>query len=322
MLGIPVQQCLRHSCAVNHIIMSLIWLFLTNGNVLSIVAFLICLQTMKFFQRTGFGESKMYFGGKNYIPYMMGLGQGNRAAPPSWIQHSAVMANVFKQLKLGAIFNNPISEILIHSMGTLFMDDTDMYTWREYISNPGKMRKQIQKQIKQSSCLLITTRGALKPEKCWWYLLDYTCVDGEWTYADIVPRELLITNPDGIKGPITQGEVAASKKTLGIHDLPAGEIEGHLVYIKDKAMQWVTRMANGHLPSHIAWVAYKIQLWPKIRHGLGTMTNELELAKKLLDSANYKTLKVLGVMRNVTRGLQKLHTTFRGFGLFDLPRSN
>ncbi len=45
---------------------------------------------MKFFQRTGFGESKTYFGGKSYIPYMMGLGQGNRAAPPSWIQLSAV----------------------------------------------------------------------------------------------------------------------------------------------------------------------------------------------------------------------------------------
>ncbi len=49
------------------------------------------------------------------------------------------------------------------------------------------------------------------------------------------------------------------------------------------------------------------------------MTNDLELAKNLQDSPNYKTLNVLGVMRNVTRGLRKLHTTFGGFGLFDLP---
>jgi hypothetical protein len=49
------------------------------------------------------------------------------------------------------------------------------------------------------------------------------------------------------------------------------------------------------------------------------MTNDLELAKRLLDSIDYKTLNVLGVIRNVTRGLQKLHTTFGGFGLFDLP---
>ncbi len=99
--------------------MSLVWLALTNGNITAIVATPICLQTMKFFQRTGFGESKTYFGRKNYIPYMMGLGQGNRAAPPSWIQVSAVVVNVFKQLKLGAIISDPISKTLIHLMGAL-----------------------------------------------------------------------------------------------------------------------------------------------------------------------------------------------------------
>ncbi len=75
---------------VNHIIMSLVWLVLTNGNMPAIVTALLCLQTMKFVQRTGFGESKTYFGGANYYPYMMGLGQGDRVVPPLWIQLSAV----------------------------------------------------------------------------------------------------------------------------------------------------------------------------------------------------------------------------------------
>ena len=67
---------------VNHIIMSLVWLVLT-GNMPVIVATLICLQTMKFFQWTGFGDSKTFFGGPRHEPYMMGLEQGNSAAPPS-----------------------------------------------------------------------------------------------------------------------------------------------------------------------------------------------------------------------------------------------
>jgi hypothetical protein len=65
---------------VNHIIMSLVWLALTS-NIPAIVATLTCLQTMKFFQHTGFRDSKSYFGGFFHQPYMMGLGQGNRAAP-------------------------------------------------------------------------------------------------------------------------------------------------------------------------------------------------------------------------------------------------
>ncbi len=60
---------------------------------------------------------------------MIGLGQGNRAAPPSWIQLGAVLVNVFKQLELGALVVDPITQELIHSMGTLFVDDTDLYTW-------------------------------------------------------------------------------------------------------------------------------------------------------------------------------------------------
>jgi hypothetical protein len=34
---------------VNNMIMSLVWLVLTNGNVLAIVAAMLCLQTMEFF---------------------------------------------------------------------------------------------------------------------------------------------------------------------------------------------------------------------------------------------------------------------------------
>ncbi len=144
---------------INHVIMSLVWLVLINGNISSIVAAMICLQMMKFFQRTGFGKSKMFFGGPQYFPYMMGLGQRNRAAPPSWIQLSAVLVNMFKQLNLGSLIRDPITAEMIHSMGALFVDDTDLYTWREYLLDPGDLWCQAQ------CCLLNATGGALKPEK-------------------------------------------------------------------------------------------------------------------------------------------------------------
>jgi hypothetical protein len=112
---------------VNHIMMSLVWLVLMNGNIPAIVVSLICLQTMRFYKQTRFGESKTFFGGKKFIPYMMGLGQGNRVVPPSWIQLNAVMVTMFKPLNLGAIINAPISDMIIHSMGALFVDDTDVH---------------------------------------------------------------------------------------------------------------------------------------------------------------------------------------------------
>jgi hypothetical protein len=50
------------------------------------------------------------------------------------------------------------------------------------------------------------------------------------------------------------------------------------------------------------------------------MTNNITSAEKLLDEVDYKTLNVLGILHNVTKGLQRIHTTFGRFGLFDLPR--
>jgi hypothetical protein len=299
--------------------MSLVWLVLTNGNILAIVAALICLQMMKFFQRTVFGEWKRFFGGPFYFPYMMGLGQGNRAAPPSWIQLSAVLVNVFKQLNLGSMIQDPITAETIHSMGALFVDDIDLYTWREDTLDPGEVWSQEQLELEHWSCLLNATGGVLKPEKCFWYLLDYECMDGKWKYVDMVPHELVITNPDGTTSPIIQEPVATSKKTLGIHDSPSGGNLAHLTYIKEKVSVWVGRMTNGHLPSHMAWVACRHQLWPGVRYGLGTMTNDLEVTDNLLHKEDYRMLNVLGVVCSVTKGLRCLHTSFGGFGLFNLP---
>ncbi len=133
----------------------------------------------------------------------MGLGQGNRAAPPSWIQLNAVLVNVFKQLNLGSMIKVPITAEIIHTMGALFVDDTNLYTWLEDTLDLGEVWSQAQLELEHWSCLLNATRGALKLEKCFWYLLDYECVDGKWKYVDMVPWELVITNPDCMTSPIS-----------------------------------------------------------------------------------------------------------------------
>jgi hypothetical protein len=48
------------------------------------------------------------------------------------------------------------------------------------------------------------------------------------------------------------------------------------------------------------------------------MTNEIKPAATLLDKVDYKTLNILGILQNITKGLCKIHTTFEGFGLFNL----
>jgi len=90
---------------------------------------------------------------------MMGLGQGNHAAPPSWIQLSAVLVNVYKQLGLGTDLHDPITDERIHSMGTMYVDDLDMYMWKDAIMDPFELMLQAQQEVTQWSLLLNATQG-------------------------------------------------------------------------------------------------------------------------------------------------------------------
>ena len=60
---------------------------------------------------------------------------------------SAVMVNVYKQLGLGTDIHNPITVEIIHSMGAMFVNDLDLYTWREVIQDPLDLILQAQKEV-------------------------------------------------------------------------------------------------------------------------------------------------------------------------------
>ena len=59
----------------------------------------------------------------------------------------------------------------------------------------------IQAETKMWGDLLLATGGCLKPEKCFWYMLDYECCEGEWSPREVVNWELMIPMDDGTKKP-------------------------------------------------------------------------------------------------------------------------
>ncbi len=252
----------------------------------------------------------------------MGLGQGNQATPPSWIQLSAVLVNVYKQLNLGTEVHDPITDDRIHSIDAMFVDNLDLFMWRKAITDPIELMLQAQQEVTQWSLLLNPTKGALKPEKCFWYLLDYTWNKGEWSYAVHSDFELFVNNPDGTKSSIKQEEILTAKKTLGIYYALSGGNQGHLEYIHGKLTTWITRMQNGHIPAHMAWIVYKLQLWPGLRFGLDTMTNDLEAAEMIFDKADYDVMPLLGIARTVKKELESYTQPLADLVYFICPRSS
>jgi hypothetical protein len=114
---------------------------------------LSALQTMKFFLRTGFGDSKRSFGGTSSSPYG-GLGQGNGAAPPAFTAVSTLLLMSFIGMGHGNTFKSAISGFCFSIAAIMYVDDTDLLTWaRTTCMSDEEFLHQVQKAVTIGACL-------------------------------------------------------------------------------------------------------------------------------------------------------------------------
>jgi len=80
-----------------------------------------------------------------------------------------------------ALLMGAISKLQWKIAGFAFMDDTDLCVTHE--SDEGKqVVQQMQKAVTQWDGLLWASGGALIPEKCFWYLVDFEYTNNRWKY--------------------------------------------------------------------------------------------------------------------------------------------
>jgi len=86
---------------------------------------LYVLKTMQWFLKTAFGQSKTSFGGTWWDP-LMGLGQGNGAAPPGFLVVSTLMINVYHRLGHATEFVGTWSRDAFMLAAVLYVNDSDL----------------------------------------------------------------------------------------------------------------------------------------------------------------------------------------------------
>jgi hypothetical protein len=83
------------------------------------------IQDMRFFLRTGFGDSTT-FAGSSSRKKTQGMCQGNGAVPAGWTATSVAMIQAHKRKGHGIHLKCNITSTELHLIGTLFVDDTDL----------------------------------------------------------------------------------------------------------------------------------------------------------------------------------------------------
>jgi hypothetical protein len=86
---------------------------------------LSAIKNMKFFLRTGFGNSKWFASGGVCVK-VQGLTQGNGASPAGWAVISIVILRAHGKKGHGATFRCPITHCSANISAILYIDDTDL----------------------------------------------------------------------------------------------------------------------------------------------------------------------------------------------------
>lgn len=313
--AVDADQCYDR---INHIIMSLVLLAVV-GCAGAVAALLRPIQTMRFFQRTAWGDSSLFMGGRGRARPLHGLCQGNGAAPACWLMLSSLLMHCYRRQGFGSRVVSPISGLLLEFMGEMFVDDTDLIMMRPELRTGQEVYEELQSSAWNWGINLNATGGGLKGPKCYWWLVDYECVDGEWRYSASAEWELVVPLPDGSHCTIDQVAYDKSMKMLGVWSCPAGLDAVHLnENIVGKMVTWIDRTRNGHLPASLVWRSYKWKLWPGLRYGLATLGTPLAEVANILTRQDFDVLPLLGINRNIRRRWRSIPHTFGGAGLFNL----
>ena len=141
---------------------------------------------------------------------------------------SSVLMYCYHNEGFGSSILSPMSLTLIESLGTMFVDDTDIFVSLPELRDSFSVYKEMQASMLCWGNLLCSTWGALKPEKCYWYIVDCECTDGNWGYAPMEYFDLLIPMPGKTAVVIEQLGVDEPKEMLGVWPCPSGNDDKHL----------------------------------------------------------------------------------------------
>ncbi len=214
------------------------------------------IEDMKFFLRTGFGDSRCFAGGGVQVK-VQGLTQGNGASPAGWAVISIVILRAHGKKGHGATFRCPISSLAASISAILYVDNTDLlHINMDQDETAAEAHAAIQDSVNSWGELLFATGGALKWEKCFYSVMSFEWTRGEWRYKDNSLNGIFgVTVPlsEGGCASIAHHPVTQSEKTIGAMTSPDGDSLSAIRQMQEKAQSWVDSVRNGHLHRRNVW---------------------------------------------------------------------
>ena len=219
---------------------------------------------MKIGVRTGFGESKGFYGGNADKPFS-GFRQGNGASPSLWILTSIFLFKVMELMGLSSEQILAISGETIRFIGFAYVDDTDLVTFSNSVEeSKDELIERLNISTKRWQECLDVTGGTLRPSKCYWYLLWYSWKNGKWKLSQDIPETPILLPDKDIEVPVDYLKLDIAKEVVGVWVSPSGSHKKQLEITLGKISIAVRKFNTHHIESNLMWKGFRNSLWKSL----------------------------------------------------------
>ncbi len=267
---------------------------------------------MRFFLRTGFGESKQSYG-ETHEQRLAGYGQGNAASGTGFTALSFLIVKAYLRDGYGAQIYLSYYKQLLLLAAVMYVDDTDLIHWsRTPGCTPEELIAAAQTTTYAWGGLAIATGAAMKPEKCYAYFLLYWFNKGRAKLRTIsslptpsslitmpdgstAPSHLRVPLPDGTSAPIPTLRNEETSLMLGVHWSPSSGGNVHVNEMEKKGYIMADQMKSRPLPHDLAWKSFNHQLQPGMTWGITTVVMPPQKLSAQFQRVYFKCLPSLNV---------------------------
>ena len=214
------------------------------------------IQDMQYYTITHHGVSNLSFGGKEkgYKAKPNGLGQGNGGGPSAWSVQSSKMFQVLHKRGSATQIRSPITGTSTEICGFAYVDNMDLIAMVENENDANVVAKRMQNIVDDWEGVAKTTGGALSPQKCWCWIINFGWKGDTWYYEDTSKMDIDMTVKDenDVTFQLNLLSPDTAREMLGVSLAPDGNNEAQIKIAKDKMKNLSEQIRVGHINKYEA----------------------------------------------------------------------
>ena len=274
---------------------------------------ILTLQKARHSIKTAYGLSTRTYSRFGNMP-LQGVGQGNGAGPTIWAAISAILITIMHQEDWGFSIISCFTMLSIALIGFAFVDDTDLVHVASHPSVDAQdTLRTSQKMFVTWENLLDATGGALRPEKCFWYLIDFKFSKDRWKYKADRENPGTLHTRNGTE--IARYHPSMAKETLGVYTAMDGNWRKQKEMLTLKAKQFALQIGKKTIQNEDAWYVFQFAFLPTLDYSMPVTSLTRKDWDEILKPVLSLTLQKAGIASTFPRDLVFTPTGLHGLGI-------